>query len=69
MTHSNWLQVKPNGLLGQPRCEGVAWSNRNRQGRKEDKKKENTKPNATRNAHLKGPAVTQLIMNIQKMDG
>ena len=48
MMHSNWLQVELKGLLGRPRCEGVAWSNRNRQGRKEDGMKEKTKSKATK---------------------
>ena len=35
-------------IVGATRCEGMAWSNRNRQGRKEDKAKEETESKTTK---------------------
>ena len=56
MMPSNWLQVDFDGRLRRTRCEGVACSSQIRQGRKEDKEKDESESN--KNVDLKGPAVT-----------
>ena len=67
MMHSNWLQ----GLLGRSRCEGVAWQfvkNQIKTGRvaRETSEGKDKKSKAIKNADLKGPAITQLIMSIRR---
>ena len=72
MMHSNWLQVELKGLLGRLRREGVAWQfcknqiESGRVARETSEGKDKIKSN--KSTDLKGPAVTQLIMSIQRKD-